>query len=99
MKTCLFLVDFELDALVHRTYFFWKEGVNLGDGKSTKTSLTCLLINSGSTIFPHTPHKKGSFALKIYSVNMTNSAVTEDLATFTEKILNGEPHFLCNDMY
>ena len=35
-------------------------------------------------------HKKWSFSLKISSVNVTKSAETADLATFTEEILNGE---------
>ena len=34
-------------------------------------------------------HKKRAFPLKIFSVNVTKS----NLATFTEKILNGNVHF------
>ena len=36
-------------------------------------------------------HKKISFPLRVFSVNVTKSA--GDLATFTEKILNGKLHF------
>ena len=31
-------------------------------------------------------------------VNVTKSAVSADLVTFTEEILRGKPHFLCSDV-
>ena len=42
-------------------------------------------------------HKNLSFPLRISSVNMTKSAVFCDLVTFTEEILNGKLHLLCNE--
>ena len=42
-----------------------------------------------------TLRKKLSFPLRIPSVNPTKSAVSTDLVTFTEEILNGKIHFLC----
>ena len=36
------------------------------------------------------------YPLRNSSVNVTKSAVTEDLVTFTEEILNGKLHFLCS---
>ena len=36
------------------------------------------------------------FPLKISSVNVTKSAGTADLVTFTEEILNGKLQFLCS---
>ena len=41
-------------------------------------------------------HKKWSFPLRISSVNVTKSQETADLVTFTEEILDGKVHFLCN---
>ena len=35
--------------------------------------------------------------MRISSVNVTKSARTADLVTFTEEILHGKPHFLCSD--
>ena len=40
-------------------------------------------------------HKKWSFPLRIFSVNVTKFAVS-DLVTFTEEIYNGKVHILCN---
>ena len=40
--------------------------------------------------------KKWSVPLMISSVNVTKSAVSADLVTFTEEILNGKLHFLCS---
>ena len=34
---------------------------------------------------------------EVSSVNVTRSAETADLVTFTEGILNGKLHFLCSD--
>ena len=42
-------------------------------------------------------HKNLSFPLRISSVNMTKSTVFCDLVTFTEEILNGKLHLLCNE--
>ena len=39
-----------------------------------------------------TLHKKSSVPLRMFSVNVTKSAVS----TFTEEILNGKLHFLCS---
>ena len=47
----------------------------------------CLFQHSHSSIFDPTLHKKGSFPLRISSVNVTK---------FTEEILNGKLHFLCS---
>ena len=47
---------------------------------------------SNSTIYTA---QKGSFPLRISSVNVTKSAVS----TFTEEILNGKPEFLCSDKH
>ena len=41
-------------------------------------------------------HKKWSFPLRISSVNVTKSAETADLVTFTEEMINGTLHFLCS---
>ena len=41
-------------------------------------------------------HKNRSFPLRISSVNVTKSAGTADLVTFTEEILNGKLDFLCS---
>ena len=38
-------------------------------------------------------HKKISFPLKIFSVNMTKSVFLADLVTITKEILNGNLHF------
>ena len=46
-----------------------------------------------------TLRKKLSFPLRIPSVNPTKSAVSTDLVTFTEEILNGKIHFLCRTLY
>ena len=46
-----------------------------------------------------TLHKKWIFPLRISSVNMTKSAETADLATFTEGVLNGKIQFLCSEMF
>ena len=40
-----------------------------------------------------TAQKKWSFPLRISSVNVTKSAETADLVTFTEEILNGKLHY------
>ena len=45
---------------------------------------------------PLTLHKKWSFPLRTFSVNVTKSAITADLGTFTEEIRNGKLHFLCS---
>ena len=42
----------------------------------------------------YTLHKKWSFSLRIYSVNLNISARSADLVTFTEEILNWKLHFL-----
>ena len=42
-----------------------------------------------------TLHKKWSFTLRISSVNVTKSAVSCGLVSFTEKILNEKLNFLC----
>ena len=47
--------------------------------------------------FPQSLHKKWSFPLRISSVNVTKFAVSLDLVTSTEKILNGKLHFLCSE--
>ena len=44
-------------------------------------------------------HKKRSFPLRIFSVNLTKSADSCDLVTFTEEIPNAKLHFLCNGGY
>ena len=41
-------------------------------------------------------NKSESFPLRVSSVNVTKSAFSLDLATFTEEILNGKLHFLCS---
>ena len=43
----------------------------------------------------HTPHKKWSFPIRIFSVNVTKSAAA-DLVTSTEEILIRKLHFLCS---
>ena len=43
-----------------------------------------------------TLHKKRSFPFRISSVNVTKSAVSCGLFTFTEEVLNGKFHFLCS---
>ena len=43
-------------------------------------------------------HKKLSFSLKIYSINVTNPQFPADLVPFTEEILTGKLHFLCSVM-
>ena len=43
-----------------------------------------------------TLHKNWSFALTISSVNVSKSAVSLDLVTFTKEILNGKLHFSCS---
>ena len=40
--------------------------------------------------------QKRSFQLKIFSVNMTKSAVTADWVQFTGEIVRGKLHFLCS---
>ena len=41
--------------------------------------------------------KKWSFALRIFSVNVSKSAVSCYVVTFIEKSLNGKLHFLWSD--
>ena len=41
-------------------------------------------------------HKKWSFPLRIYSVNVSKPQFPADLVTFTEEILNGKLHFFCS---
>ena len=41
-------------------------------------------------------HKKWNFPSRISAVNVTKSAGNCDLVTFTEEILNGKLHNLCN---
>ena len=43
-----------------------------------------------------TLHKKWSFQLRISSINVSKSARTADLVTFTEEILIGKLQFLCS---
>ena len=43
-----------------------------------------------------TQHKKWSSPSRIFSVNVTKSAGTADLVTFTEEILNGKLDFFCS---
>ena len=43
-----------------------------------------------------TLHKKWSFQLRIFSINVSKSARTADLVTFTEEILIGKLQFLCS---
>ena len=38
-------------------------------------------------------HKKSSFPLRIFSLNVTKSQFAADLVTFTEEIFNGKLHF------
>ena len=40
--------------------------------------------------------KNKVFEVRISSVNVTKSAVSCDLVTFTEDILNGKLHFVCS---
>ena len=44
----------------------------------------------------HLLHKKWSFPLRIFSVNLTKSAGSADFVTFTEAIRNGKLHSLCS---
>ena len=43
-----------------------------------------------------TLHKKWSFPLRIFSVNVTKPQFPADFLTFTEEILNEKLHFLCS---
>ena len=46
----------------------------------------------------HSLHKKGSFPLRIYLVNVNISEKkTADLCTFTREILNRKSPFLCSE--
>ena len=58
------------------------------------------LEDSGGQLQPYSwlpsLYKKWSFPLRISSVNVTQSAVSCNLVTFTEEILNGKFHFLCS---
>ena len=45
-----------------------------------------------------TTAQKMKFSVSIFSVNMTKPQFPADLVTFTEKILNEKPHFLCSEL-
>ena len=45
----------------------------------------------------YTLHKKWSFSLRIFSVNVTKSAVSCGYGHIYEEIFNGKLHFLCSD--
>ena len=53
-------------------------------------------LESESTLIVSTA-KKQNFPLRISSANVAKPHLTEDLVTFTEEILNGKVHFLCNE--
>ena len=55
-------------------------------------------LESESTLIVSTA-KKQNFPLRISSVNVAKPHLTEDLVTFTEEILNGKVHFLCNETH
>ena len=52
--------------------------------------MKCVVLEKVKFIFQETLRKKLSFLLKTSSVNMTKSAVSCDLVTITEEILNGK---------
>ena len=54
---------------------------------------SCKISNIGTRV---TLHKKWSFPLRISPVNMTKSAVSCSLVTFTIEILNGKLQVLCS---
>ena len=63
----------------------------------SKTGFHWELLSLRSKILTQTLHEKWSFPWKISSVNVTKSAVSWGLVTFTEEILNGKLHFLCSE--
>ena len=54
------------------------------------------LVSLASSYYLNTAQKM-KFPLRISSVNVTKSAKTTDLVTFTEEILNEKLHFSCSE--
>ena len=73
------------------------------DSKKDKYFMSCyifiLLFEKRHASGPlHQLHKKWTFPLRISLVNVTKSAVSCDLVTFTGEILNGKLLILCSDL-